>query len=306
MTTRASPRKRRAPVVETEETVNKQPKSDTTSISVYDKPAPFSDDEVAIATRENVDYSIRITLEDARAGKAARPIRVYADGIYDMFHSGHARQLMQVKMAFPSKVYLIVGVCSEASTHANKGKTVMSENERYEMVRHCRYVDEVVRDAPWVTDWKFIDNHKIDFVAHDDLPYVSANSEDVYKWLKDAGKFLPTQRTEGISTTDVIARIIKDYDVYIRRNLKRGYSAKDLNVSYVKEKQLKLQEKVEDYKGRAGHILDKWEVRSRDFVMSFIGMMNNLYFRYSLVLFHRTLREGWTLELMDARKTSPS
>lgn len=135
-------------------------------------PAPYDNDEVAKTERNSIDYGIKITADVAHNGTASRRIGVYADGIYDLFHQNHARQLMQAKNVFRnSDVYLLVGICSDALTRAKKGPTVKDEDERYDDVRHCRHVDEVVRDAPWVLDDAFLVKRKIDFVAHDDEPY---------------------------------------------------------------------------------------------------------------------------------------
>lgn len=239
------------------------------------KPAPFSDELDAITELDRCDYAQKITYQMARSGTAPRRIRVYADGIYDLFHQGHARQLMQAKNVFRN-VYLIVGVCSDELTHSRKGRTVMNDDERYEAVRHCRYVDEIVRDAPWELDDDFLENHKIDFVAHDEIPYSSDDCNDVYANIKARGMFVATERTEGVSTSDIVARIVKDYDIYVRRNLARGYTAKELNVSFLSEKKFRFQNKMDELKDKVkkgkGDIISKWEEKSTDFIRTFLLM----------------------------------
>ncbi|XP_054168547.1 choline-phosphate cytidylyltransferase B-like [Oppia nitens] len=257
------------------------------------KPSVFSDDKDALQELADCDYSIKITLEEAKQGLAKRRIRVYADGIYDMFHAGHARQLLQAKSAF-TNVWLIVGVNSDYLTNKYKGKTVMNETERYEAVRHCRYVDEVVRDAPWVINEEFLEKYKIDFVAHDDIPYTSSDYDDVYTFIKEKGMFYITERTEGISTSDLVSRIVRDYDLYVRRNLARGYSAKELNVSFLNEKKFLLQNKLDSLKDKGKSFLENldekrhdliqtWEDKSREFIHNFLelfgreGRINNFW-----------------------------
>ncbi|KAJ7146026.1 hypothetical protein C8R44DRAFT_756391 [Mycena epipterygia] len=139
-----------------------------------------------------------------------RPVRVYADGVYDLFHFGHALQLRQAKLSFPS-VYLLVGVNSDEQVREHKARGIMTHAERLEAARHCRWVDEIVAEAPWIIDQAFIDKWKIDYVAHDEVPYAASGHEDVYSYCKSQGKFIPTRRTPGVSTSELLERIVSGY-----------------------------------------------------------------------------------------------
>ncbi|KAK7859740.1 choline-phosphate cytidylyltransferase 2 [Quercus suber] len=48
---------------------------------------------------------------------------------------------------FPN-TYLLVGCCNDELTHKYKGKTVMNEKERYESLRHCRYIQTHYETRP--------------------------------------------------------------------------------------------------------------------------------------------------------------
>ncbi|KAI9731710.1 MAG: hypothetical protein M1834_004499 [Cirrosporium novae-zelandiae] len=168
-----------------------------------------------------------------------RPVRIYADGVFDLFHLGHMRQLEQAKKAFP-ETYLMVGVTGDSETHKRKGLTVLTGDERAETLRHCKWIDEVIPNCPWIVTPEFLEIHKIDYVAHDDIPYGADEGDDIYKPIKEQGKFLVTQRTEGISTTGIITKIVRDYEKYIYRQLKRGTSRQELNVSWLKKNELDI------------------------------------------------------------------
>lgn len=237
-----------------------------------------------------------------------RPVRIYCDGIFDLFHYGHSRLFEQVKNLFPN-VEVVVGVCNDELTTSFKGSVVMNEQERYEGVRQCRFVDEVIEDAPWVLDMEFLNKHRIDFVAHDEAPYphntssnrnnntstktsnntstntsnntsnnMSTNSnnktssnmivymENVYELVKKNGLFIPTKRARKISTTGLITRLIKNYDYFLKRQLLRGIHYKDLNISFMKKKQIKFKEDVNLMKEEIRTILCYWEDLSKEII----------------------------------------
>lgn len=73
-------------------------------------------------------------------------------------------QLRQAKLSFP-QTHLIVGVFSDAERGQHNLFPLRPHVERCEIVRHCRWVDEVVPDAPWALDEEHLKRFRIDYVA---------------------------------------------------------------------------------------------------------------------------------------------
>ncbi|KAF8956926.1 cholinephosphate cytidylyltransferase [Flammula alnicola] len=130
-------------------------------------------------------------------------VKIYVDGSFDLFDVGQALQLRQAKLAFPS-VYLIVGVFSDDILQQNNSKSTWPEVERLELVRHCRWVDEVSKDAPWEVTLQFMNDKGIDFVAIDEGSSVDPTCDKArvkaYDELKQNGKIIKTRRTVGLAS----------------------------------------------------------------------------------------------------------
>ncbi|PON41130.1 Bifunctional transcriptional regulator [Parasponia andersonii] len=136
-------------------------------------------------------------------------IRVYMDGCFDLMHYGHANALRQAKALGDE---LVVGVVSDEEIIANKGPPVLSMEERLVLVSGLKWVDEVIANAPYAITEQFMNRlfneHKIDYIIHGDDPCLLPDGTDAYTLAKRAGRYKQIKRTEGVSSTDIVGRIL--------------------------------------------------------------------------------------------------
>lgn len=129
----------------------------------------------------------------------------YTTGVFDMFHIGHLNILRRAKEYCD---YLIVGVTTDEAVQEYKNKTpVICLEERVEIVRAIRYVDEVVlqTDMDKLKSWNEL---KFDALFHGD----EWKGTELYnKYEQEFNKvgvdivYLP--HTDGISSTLLRDRI---------------------------------------------------------------------------------------------------
>lgn len=143
------------------------------------------------------------------AGK--KEVRVLLNGCFDIMHAGHYNALRQAKAMFEGfgvKVILVAGVHRSASITVQKGIPVMTDEERQQMVASCKWVDEVVVIPEYLISVAVLDSFNLDFVAHgDDLP-IRTDGTGMFHEAIAHGRFRMIKRTEGVSTTTFIGRLL--------------------------------------------------------------------------------------------------
>lgn len=137
--------------------------------------------------------------------KKKKQVRVWCDGCYDMVHFGHANQIRQAKAMGD---YLVVGVHTDEEIKRHKGPPVFTQEERYKMVKGIKWVDEVAQGAPYVTSLETLDKYNADFCVHGDDITCTADGTDTYHIVKSNGRYKECKRTEGVSTTNLVGRML--------------------------------------------------------------------------------------------------
>jgi len=137
--------------------------------------------------------------------KEKKSVRVWIDGCFDMVHFGHANVLRQAKALGDC---LVVGVHSDDEITQHKGPPVFKEEERYAMVRAIKWVDEVVEGAPYITCPETLLKYNCDFAVHGDDVSITADGKDAYEVIKNSGMYKEVKRTQGVSTTDIVGRML--------------------------------------------------------------------------------------------------
>ncbi|XP_025050989.1 ethanolamine-phosphate cytidylyltransferase isoform X1 [Alligator sinensis] len=76
------------------------------------------------------------------------------------------------------------------------------------MVQAIKWVDEIVPGAPYVTTLETLDKYNCDFCVHGNDITLTVDGKDTYEEVKAAGRYRECKRTQGVSTTDLVGRML--------------------------------------------------------------------------------------------------
>ena len=133
---------------------------------------------------------------------------IYVDGIWDLFHTGHLKNIKSIKKLDGKDNFLIVGVVSDKDASNYKRQPIIEEKQRVEIIKSLKYVDKVIENCPLVINEEFLEKNNIDLVCHGFLEKADFDKQkEFFQVPISLNKFRQVPYNYGISTTDIIQKI---------------------------------------------------------------------------------------------------
>lgn len=144
--------------------------------------------------------------ESEQERQPTKPLKIYADGVFDLAHFGHFNALRQARQLGDE---LYVGVISDEEVLRAKGVyPVYTCAERARIIGACRWVTGVIPETPYDVSLKFLASTGCDYVAHGDDLALNGEGVDCYAEPRQAGRLKIFKRTFGVSTTTIVSRLL--------------------------------------------------------------------------------------------------
>lgn len=172
-------------------------------------------------------------------------MRIWMDGCFDLMHFGHSNVFRKGRKLGDK---LIVGVSSSSEIEKHKGICAMRDDERYFMVKSCRWVDEIIENAPYVPNINFVIEQECGLIVHGDDPAISKTGDDCYSEAKKINIYKEVSRTKFVSTTEMVGRMLLQRN---SRILENNFASKDICIpehSYNQEKDKYIDDLLEKFK----------------------------------------------------------
>ena len=129
------------------------------------------------------------------------PITAYTEGVFDLFHKGHLELFRKAKTFYDR---LVVGVLNDAAVKSYKRAPIIPYGDRLEIIKACKYVDDVIENAPVKTSLAFMTAHKLDYCIHGFSSWEALHRD--YEEPLSAGRVHLVSET-SYHTTDIIKNI---------------------------------------------------------------------------------------------------
>ncbi len=121
--------------------------------------------------------------------------RIITFGTYDLLHIGHVKIFERAKALGD---HLTVGISTDALNYSKKEKhPIYSQQERAEIVKAIRYVDDVFFEDSLELKKEYILEHRADILVMGD------DWKGKFDWCSDVCEVIYLERTPDISTTQI-------------------------------------------------------------------------------------------------------